>query len=221
MKKEIELKYLFAGKSDFDLFKEFLIPYMCGENKNLKQTNYFFDTPSLSLKKKGICLRLRQQGKDYILCAKQSLRGKDNLSIRLEFEGGITNNVAELVYKSYLSPLDIFLLLPTKTKEDITTHKILCKNIKKISKMGLQIIGSFINQRKVMPVKIAEQIIMMEFDHSIFPNSNEFFEVEIEFLSEKHMKNMRHNIEKLFKDAKIKTFSSSSKSSRLYKILFG
>jgi uncharacterized protein YjbK len=222
MKKEIELKYRLKSKNDFDLFAHFLKPYSSGRKHIYRQENFYFDTPTLNLKRNGISLRLRKQNDEYLLCAKQSLgpkKLKKNLSVRLEYEGIINAAIAHLCRQDFLSPIDVFSTLPSKTKEEHITKKTLHTQMKKAATLGLQMIGSFVNERTVFPIHLMGQALDLDFDHSIYPKSIEVFEIEVEFPSEKHAVLIRPALEMLFHAAQIKTYQSSSKSSRLYKIL--
>lgn len=222
MKKEIELKYLLSKKEDLLRLKAALGPYMKESSKLLVQENYYFDTPQLALKKDGISLRLRKENQDFWLSAKQSLgkkKQKNNLSIRLEFEGIIDFEAGELIKDQFLSPLEAFRLMPAEGEGE-ATKKLLLGHMKKALKEGLQMVGSFINHRVAVPIEILGHKIILELDHSFYPQNIEIFEVEIEFSSAQEAELLRPLIEELFDQVPIKTHKSISKSSRLYKILF-
>ncbi|MCA9507193.1 MAG: CYTH domain-containing protein [Myxococcales bacterium] len=224
MKKEIELKYRLASKADFDHFFHFLEPMKSGRILVLRQRNIYFDTPSLSLKRNGISLRLRKQNNSYLMCAKQSLadkKSKNNLSVRLEYEEEINPSIAQLLEQQLLSPIDAFYHLLSPNPKDQETKLLLYGSMLKAAKSGLQIIGSFSNLRIILPVVIDEDFITFEFDHVSYPQNQEIFEVEIEFSSEKEVRKYRETVEKLFRQAQVKTYKSCSKSSRLYKMVFG
>lgn len=224
MKKEIELKYRLASKDDFVLFNQFLDAYAAGPKAALRQENYYFDTPSLSLKHSGISLRLRRQNNENLICGKQSVSQKKpgkHLSVRLEYEGPVDTAIAALIHDGYLSPMDVFSSLQAKTADELATQKTLYRHMKKAAKTGLQMIGSFVNMRTAIPVDLLGQRILMELDQSTYPKSIEIFEVEVEFTSVKQVMALRPAIENLFRAAHVKTYRSSSKSSRLYRILFG
>lgn len=223
MKKEIELKYRLASRADFDQFFTFLRPLNVGTILTLKQDNSYFDTPVLRLKKNGISLRLRKENQHYFLCAKQSIdkSPSSNLSIRLEYEEAISEHIAHLLRQQLLSPLDAFYYLPADDSQAQSTKNQLHKNMSECVNSGLQIIGSFNNTRTVLPIFIDNTTVAIEFDHSMYPKNIEIFEVEVEFASEKEVIRLRPTLEGLFRQAEIKTYRSSSKSSRLYRILFG
>lgn len=224
MKKEIELKYRLISQLDLELFMHFVKPLQRGEKTFYRQENCYFDDSALSLKKSGISFRLRQENNDYFLCAKQSLKGKKqkhNLSVRLEFEGKLDHEIALLVKDHFVSPLEAFSHLPTDSDEAYTTKKILLQHMEKTRKTAPYVIGSFINHRTIVPIILLDRPLNLEFDHSTYPHSIEIFEVEVEFSSVKEVVALRPALEELFKKANIKTYASSSKSSRLYKILFG
>lgn len=222
MKKEIELKYGLVSKDDFSLFECFLEQYRCAKKYTLHQHNMYFDTPSLSLKKNDISLRLRKQNGQFLLSAKQSLGKKaKHLSVRLEYEAPIESHIGLLIAEEKLSAIDAFSFLKVVSADDFLTKKTLYLHMKKASKTGLQIIGSFTNKRVSIPIELLNHQIEMELDHSIYPKDQEFYEVEVEFISETQANFLRPAIKALFRQAGLKTHRVSSKSSRLYKILYG
>jgi uncharacterized protein YjbK len=225
MKKEIEVKYLLSSKSDMEWLSHFLEPYASSKKKYYFQENFYFDTPALSLRHKGISLRLRKQNDQILLCAKQSLAPKkskkEHLSVRLEYEAFIEPHVAELMTQELVSPIEVFATLPANTEDEKLTQKTLYRRMKKTAKTGLQIIGSFVNNRTLMPVVILDENIDVEFDHAQYPKGVEIFEIEVEFESEQQAKTISPALESIFKKAQIKTKQSCSKSSRLYKLLYG
>jgi uncharacterized protein YjbK len=221
MNQEIELKYRLSSHHDLQRFMAFVKPLARRKIKSICQENMYFDDNQLSLRKNNISLRLRQEENKYLLCAKQSLKAeKEKLSVRLEYEAVLKNSIADLVKNEYISALDTFYHLPTKTKDDEETKMTLFRHMKKLNLPGLYCIGSFINFRTIIPIKIEGQHIDLELDHSQFPKNHEFFEVEIEFKSVDDANQCKPALEDLFLMANIKTDKTSSKSSRLYKILY-
>jgi uncharacterized protein YjbK len=222
MKKEIELKYRLQSKDDFSLFERFLEQYRCEKKRVLSQENIYFDTPNLNLKKNGMSLRLRKENNDYLLSAKHSLEKKKSkfLSVRLEYEAPVEPHIASLIINENLSPVDAFAFLPAASTNDALTKKALYRYLKKMTKTGVQIIGSFTNLRISMPIEILKHAVVMELDHSYYPKDTEVFEVEIEFASVKQAVFLRPAIEALFRSAGLRTHTSVSKSSRLYKLLY-
>ncbi len=225
MKKEIELKYLLSSKADFQIFERFLEQYRTGPKRVLRQVNSYFDTPSLSFRRAGISLRLRRENGEYFLSAKQSMGKKSStqrhLSVRLEYEGNISARIASLVSREQVSALDAFSFLRSQTEEEELTRNTLYQHMKKAAQIGLQIIGSFSNTRTKMPIVLDDQAVTLELDHSIYPKGIEIFEVEVEFEGVRQANSLRPRIEGLFRKAGLRTYRSSSKSSRLYRILFG
>jgi uncharacterized protein YjbK len=224
MKKEIELKYRLGKKEDFYLFERFLEQYRCDKKQILRQENSYFDTPKLDLRRARISLRLRKQNQEYLLSAKQSLEKKGahkHLSIRLEYEGPLDKRLASLIYNDHLSPLDAFAFLRSRSAHADNTKKLLCAHMKKTAKTGVQIIGSFKNLRTTVPIMIAGHKMIIELDHSFYPKGIEVHEVEVEFVNVRQVATLQPAIEKLFRTAGIRVYRSSSKSSRLYRILFG
>lgn len=224
MKKEIELKYVLSSKDDFHLFERFLEQFRYDKKQILLQENSYFDSPSLDLRRAGISLRLRRQNQDFLLSAKQSLGVKNlqkNLSVRLEYEGRLDKRIASLICNDNLSPLDAFAYLRSRSTEAEATKSTLYRHMKKVTTTGLQVIGSFTNVRTNVPIMVAGQKIVLELDHSVYPKGVEVFEVEVEFAGVRQVTALRPSIEGLFRTAGLRTCRSSSKSSRLYRILFG
>ncbi len=224
MKKEIELKYQLANKDDFYIFESFVEQYRCDKKRQLLQKNTYFDTPALELRRAGISLRLREQNNEYILSAKQSLRDKrmlKHLSVRLEYESKLDRNMASYIIDDHLSPLDAFLYLRSSSSMLEDTKRILYSHMKKAISTGLQIVGSFTNMRTNIPILIGGHKLHLELDHSRYPTDIEIYEVEVEFSGLRQVASLQPAIERLFRLAGVRTHRSSSKSSRLYRILFG
>jgi uncharacterized protein YjbK len=223
MKREIELKYRLASKADFDFFQAFLEPLLIEAKETFVQENYFFDTNMLSLKRNGISLRLRKERQQYFICAKQSLKKKkkkDNLSVRLEYESSIDDRIALLLKENLASAIDAFSVLSAKNNEEKITKKTLLKNMQSFAESGVGIVGSFRNERTLLPIVIDRSRLIIECDHSYYPKGIEVFEVEVEFPSLEDAQKKRPLLEMLFQKAHLRTYRSSSKSSRLYRILY-
>lgn len=221
MKKEIELKFRLSCAKDLNCFMDFISPLKTASPAVYKQTNYYFDTKDFHLKKHKLSLRLRKQNDLYSLCAKGAMakeKTSDNLSVRLEFEQNITTNKALLLLSNKLSALEMFLALSPKDKQEEATHEALKKQLSLINKK-INLVGSFNNNRTAIPIAISEHKINIECDHTIFPKNIETFEIESEFSNIGEALTIKQIFKQLFKEAGIKTYNSSSKSSRLFKIL--
>lgn len=223
MKKEIELKYCFSTKDDFLLFKRFLERYRIDKKNVLMQENFYFDSPELDLRRNGISLRLRKQNHEFFLSAKQSTKKRSEkfLSVRLEYESCLDKRIAALICEENLSPIEAFAFLPASSPDENLTKKTLYRRMKKSIKTGLQIIGTFKNTRTTVPILLLGEQLVLELDHSLYPKNIEIYETEIEFSSVKEALSLRPAVESLFRAAGIRTHKSCSKSSRLFKILFG
>ena len=96
---EIELKYTLT-RSECLRLKRFLnsVPH-----KNKTQTNYYFDSPALELRKKKIGLRIRTVGSQKAIVTikfpKPSKNSISSLKVRYEYEAPISTKVAKEILK--------------------------------------------------------------------------------------------------------------------------
>lgn len=215
MKQEIELKYQISCLADFKRLLATLRKQTQGPINTLLQKNIFFDTPALELRKHLISLRLRRENKVYYLCVKQSgfESGLDQLSVRLEYESKISQKIADLVLTQQISPLEVF------SKLESTNN--LSAQLKKLAPSGVHIIGYFLNTRTIVPVILNNKKVIIELDQTTYPDKSVVFEMEIEFKSQEEAWLIRPLIENILKELGIITTSSTPKSDRLYRILFG
>lgn len=217
MKKEIELKYFLSSFNDLKLLFNFLKPLSVHEIKHVRQKNMYFDDNKFSLRKNHIALRLRKEKNIFWLCAKQNIKNNiNNLSVRIELEFSIDKTYAYLIENNYLSALDALIYLPLVTDKDHITRTTLINNIKAIDIGGIYCIGSFVNFRHTIPIKIDKYYISIELDHSYFPKKQQFFEIEIEVKSINQARKIKSLIEDLLIKNNIDIKKAGAKSSRLY-----
>src|SRR5580698_3081457 len=172
MNKEIELKYRLSSHHDLQRFMDFVKPLAIKNSRSIRQENIYFDDNKLSLRKNNISLRLRQEENIYLLCAKQSIKKDcEKLSIRLEYEGILKKDIAKLIKDEYLSPIEAFNNLPSKTREDDETKTTLFRHIENLNIQYLYKIGSFTNFRTIIPIQLQNKNLNLEFDHSYFPKN--------------------------------------------------
>ena len=194
--------------------------------KLTEQENFYFDTPLLQLRKKGLVFASEKRTTSIGCRQNNRNRKAAHKSIYLyvsKYPGLIQPRVAK-TYSTRISitPIRrIFNLSATKTPKDLLTKMTLYRNMTKAQKNGVQMIGSFCNLRTKIPISLMDQKFKLKFDHSIYPKSIEIYEIEVEFPSKKQVKMARKPLEGLFLAAGVKTHTSSSKSSRLYKLLYG
>ena len=116
---ETELKYSLT-KADYDRLKKHL---QKKPHKTQSQTNYYFDTLQLDLKKGHVGLRIRTVGKKTaILTVKfpktPPKKGPRSLKVRYEFEEEIPVKIAKLIIQGKLNitELDISPIRVLKSK---------------------------------------------------------------------------------------------------------
>jgi uncharacterized protein YjbK len=169
---EIELKYTLS-KTDYSILKKRLKPHYL---ETQAQTNYYFDTPNLTLRKKRIGLRIRKQNsKSAVVTLKFPKPTTPNkissLKVRYEFEEEIPLSVAKTILSKKRN-------LPS----------LICQPIKILkSKLSL----STLNQLESLGSLKTERILyrlpngmILELDKSQFLGKT-FFEVEVETTSPK------------------------------------
>lgn len=146
----------------------------------LLQTNHYFDTPSGSLRRARIALRLRKQADRYRL----TLKGKSErssaggaLTERREEEFELRSDQAQSILSGAGSPLDVFeARCPNSQMVKLAKHAIGAESV--------QNLGSFQNRRwRLGPLELSEAegiSLCMEFDRSEFPNGAIEYELEVE-----------------------------------------
>ena len=147
------------------------------QNSELKneliQTNYYFDTPNLILEQNGMTLRIRQENDKWLLCLKVKNPAND--------------------INSYTSSLEFEQLITYETLNICTNNPVAINNW--IPKEGRGYINDFINNLRLLgsikntrySVKLFNDIFhTYDLDHSIFPNGNEAYELEVEGIKDEN-----------------------------------
>ena len=144
---------------------EKLVKFSADKESPLRQTNYYFDTPSFCLEKKGVTLRIRNENNAWLLCLKSKLRHQSSITTSLELQTTVT----EAVYLNCKNqPMRVFEYLDPEAKDII---------FQTIADEPLIMLGHIANIRYHMP--ISNQYVI-ELDHSQFPGDVEMFEAEVE-----------------------------------------
>ncbi|WP_047150707.1 CYTH domain-containing protein [Aneurinibacillus tyrosinisolvens] len=131
----------------------------------LEQTNYYFDTPDFRLGKSGIMLRIRKENADWILCQKIKENVTSTFLSSIEMEQPVTEEIFEACKQQ---AGEMIPLLPEKGQQAVT-------NLISPSELGFR--GSLSNKR--YPIKLIDDYVF-ELDHTLFPDGNEQYELEIE-----------------------------------------
>ena len=223
---EIELKYRFPDAPTFQRVKEAAMNLSLAQDfLLLEQNNYFFDTSNFILRANSLAIRLRHENKHFILCIKGNnpsvTKNKKNMSIKLEYENIISENIALQLLEEKCSPLDCLLAQPT-TNDAIKrrTREFLCSQITTLTlNKPLRMIGSFTNQRTCIPVLIGAEEFLIEMDKTRFSSEFIHYELELEIPADHHYQNTEKFLLGLFQKANADFFPSNGKAERFYQFL--
>lgn len=217
--------------------------------KTINQSNYYYDTKDLFLKKNGTSFRVRIKGNKAIVGLKESLGGtsgrmrkekKDGLFNRNEYYCTFTDGMVT-ANKILAQKISLFKIPYEKCKvnEGTTIHPILAlkrllkkytkrityRNINKrvITVSKLKLLGGNQTVRSVVSVILGGVDYNLELDRTTFPMNYLSFELEMEVPSNitKDRVIIQRELENYLKNiVKVKYFSSAySKSSLLFKVL--
>lgn len=225
MNQEIEIKYRVANQKALDALEACargIFPR--ARPKEVHQTNFFFDTNELKVRKKGLGVRLRQQDKKYILTLKGPHGDKKSkpskVTQRLEFEVELKKKQAlELLSGEHdiiwvVEHLDGIDAKMTKTRDHLLS---LVKEV--CAKKELMLIGSFTNIRRILPIVVDGHKMKLEFDRTLFTNKPVHYEVELEIPSMAWLDSAEAFLSNLFSQCGEEPAYEKSKSERFYSFL--
>lgn len=187
MNQEIEIKFRVESEEMLIALEDYarqMFPY--ASLKQVHQTNYFFDTPDLFVRKQGIGVRLRKEDARYFLTLKGPNAAKKKsaattVTQRLEFEAEINESLAIALLSGESDPIFVTEHLENLDPRMKNTRDHLLALIKKLCETRvLSLIGSFTNLRKILPVTLEGRSMKLEFDRTQFNTSAMQFEVELE-----------------------------------------
>ncbi|MCP1143820.1 CYTH domain-containing protein [Lysinibacillus endophyticus] len=191
MSQELEIE--FKNTLTKEQYENLLISFQIPNEKIIRQTNHYFDTPNFSLKELSSGLRIRETS-NKIVC---TLKEKKSTNIHLETTDELTREQADLMLagEAFLAP---------RVKE-----KLLELNIP-IEK--LRVFGTLTTDR----VEIAYKGGILVFDHSFYLQCDDY-EVEYETSNENKGKVIfleflqQHSITRQVADKKIARFMKALK----------
>ncbi len=191
MSQELEIE--FKNTLTKEQYENLLISFQIPNEKIIRQTNHYFDTPNFSLKELSSGLRIRETS-NKIVC---TLKEKKSTNIHLETTDELTREQADLMLagEAFLAP---------RVKE-----KLLELNIP-IDK--LRVFGTLTTDR----VEIAYKGGILVFDHSFYLQCDDY-EVEYETSNENEGKVIfleflqQHSITRQVADKKIARFMKALK----------
>jgi len=226
MIQEIEIKFRVASKDALAALEEKakeLFPN--GSIKEVEQTNFFFDTADLCVRRNGIGFRLRKENERYMITLKgPSIDKKESseskLTSRLEFEAPVSEKDAQMLLSSSLNPVDFAENLSVEEPRMRGTRDHILKILKQAcSKHDIDLIGQFTNRRRILPIVLDGCSMKLEFDKTHFTSSNIQYEVELEIPSMAYSDTAESFLVDLFKQCGQTPGFERSKSERFYAIL--
>lgn len=226
MNHEIEIKFKVETRENLaalenrasDIFPDALI-------KQVQQTNYFFDTADFAVRKNAIRMRLRKQDQHYFLTLKGPSDSKGTLETtkltqRLEFEAELSQAQADALLSEQHDPVWIATRLENVTPNMIRTRDHLLNLIQTAcTDKPIKLIGSFTNQRRILPIEIEGTSMLLEFDETRFNNSIVQFEVELEIPTMEMFKKSESFLKDLFARSGQDPGYAKSKSERFFSYL--
>jgi uncharacterized protein YjbK len=133
------------------------------------QVNYYFDSNELALSKSGVTLRIRSENEKWLLCLKVKSDKNNTYISSNEYETEITSKLFEIC-KNYPNAITEFL--PRDANQLLTDI---------INTSDLRFLGSLENKRHYLDLI---EKFTFELDHSFFPGGKEYYELEIEGVTE-------------------------------------
>jgi len=223
---EIEIKFRVASNEALDSLEKRAHELFPGSQvKEVLQTNFFFDTPDLSVRKNGIGFRLRKEDEAYIITMKgpnpdKKQSSAPKLTSRLEFEAIIAKEDAIALLDGQTEPAKFVENIQLSDLKMKNTRDHLLSLLGKTCPQGnFAIIGHFTNCRRVLPIVIGECPMKLEFDRTQFPNSITQYEVELEIPSMEFSEKAEAFLVDLFYQCGQTPAFERSKSERFYSLL--
>ena len=187
---EIELKYRFSNKQDFEMF----LKSFPGQHRIENQVNHFWDTADFQFQKQHIFLRFRQSDQAWTFTRKSkpddSTRSSDRISIHHEFEQKLTEGslASQRAFLQKLMPGEM-----------------------------LEYKGCFKNTRTHVPYSFGEILLDLEFDQTDFGIRTDY-ELEIELPENLDPKQVDAVFLKQFQKINLTVGPSSGKAERLFNL---
>lgn len=225
MIEEIEIKYRLDSQEALNSLEKRASEIFPGAVKEVEQTNFFFDTPDFRVKKNGVGIRLRKEDDHFFMTLKgpRSSRKEpemQKLTSRLEFEAEITAQDAQALLNDRVDPISVVEGIAIADERMSKTRRHLVAIVHSAApNASLRLIGSFTNNRRILPIQIDGCDMKLEFDRTHFPDANIHFEVELEIPSMDHLPEAENFLLDLFKQVGREPGLQKSKSERFYQFL--
>lgn len=220
MQTEIEIKYRLDSQDALERVVQALQRRAFPVTQVLRQKNYFFDVNDWTLSDQNWVIRLRRQGKSNFITVKSGVGDSpadQSISVKLEYELAIDNNLADDLAAGRR---DFREVIETTPSNDPLTRDHVMTSLKKFAgDQCLELKGHYSNERKCVPIKISDKMLLLELDATTFPNGEIHFEVELEIENEAQAHECQHFLKQLFHQAKVAFSNSTGKAERLFRII--
>lgn len=199
---EIEIKLDLSNEANYRNILNLKLP----ETSQIRQENYFFDTPMRSLSAAGWALRIRKEGDRTTITAKGPDRAESvGMAIREEIEEEIDAKQSDLFLRGDIDPV----LLPPQIADTIV-GLCLSQKLKKII--------SFINHRTMIAYEAGGSTIDMAIDRTEYSDGSVDFEFEVELSEKSKYKAIMAIVGRIFDKAGVPVvFRGESKYARALK----
>ena len=221
--REIEFKFGVAGRQAFSRLLQHLQLPESLVNSGIKQTNHFFDSAALCLRKHHFVIRLREAGGTYALTIKgersSATTVSGTLSNRVEEEVMVPESTADALLTGRLAP-----------RRAISEHfgdrsSALLKRIDDACRdQALVPVGHFVNERMhvppvTLPIDDTSESLVFELDTSTFPGNRVEHEIEVEIKAHSDAAGIEAALVRLLHEAGIEWHTAPSKAARFFAVL--
>jgi uncharacterized protein YjbK len=181
-----------------------------------RQENHFFDTRQRSLRKAKFSLRLRHEGKKWLLTLKgrpARAKGARFFSEPPQVERAVTASEARAILRGAKSALEALAGTNSVERSLLALAHRACRGA------ALEHAGSFANERARLPVRLAGASLLLELDRTHFPGGRVDFELEVELPESLDAKEGQTAVLGLLAKANVSPAASTPKAQRFAEAL--
>lgn len=221
--REIEFKFAVSGRQAFSSLLQHLQLPGSLVNSGIRQTNHFFDSSALCLRKHHFAIRLREAGGTYALTIKgdrsSATTGSGALSNRVEEEVEIPESTADALLAGRLSPRRAI-----REHFEDRSSALLQRIDGACRDQELVPVGHFVNERihlppVSLPIDNTSESLVFELDTSTFPDNRVEHEIEVEIRAHSDAVGIEAALVRLLREAGIEWHTAPSKAARFFAVL--